>query len=341
MHTKLALIIGANGGAGLEATKALAAHGWRVRALVRTPMPDLLPPGAEVIKGDAMRACDVARAARNASLIVHAVNPPAYRNWNKWVLPMIDNTIAAARQSDARIVLPGTVYNYGPDAFPLLREHDPQNPRTRKGKIRVALEQRLEAAAGEGVRSLILRAGDFFGRHTVNSWFSQGMVQPGKPVRAVTYPGQRDIGHAWAYLPDFGETIAQLADRESELATFERFHFRGHYFARGVEIAERAGVIANGEKGARIDAFPWFAVVGLAPFVRLFREMSEMRYLWRQDLELDNAKLVAFLGAEPHTPIDTALRETLTAMGCLPGAPPYSAATTAPVAGSGATASAT
>jgi hypothetical protein len=34
-------------------------------------------------------------------------------------MPMIENTIAAARSSGARILFPGTIYNYGPDAFPV------------------------------------------------------------------------------------------------------------------------------------------------------------------------------------------------------------------------------
>ena len=29
---------------------------------------------------------------------------------------MIENTVAAARASGTRILLPGTIYNYGPDA---------------------------------------------------------------------------------------------------------------------------------------------------------------------------------------------------------------------------------
>ncbi len=42
-----------------------------------------------------------------------------------------------------------------------------------------------------------------------------------------------------------------------------------------------------------------------------------MRYLWTTPLQLDNRKLVAFLGEEPHTPLDTALRDTLRGLGCL------------------------
>lgn len=46
---------------------------------------------------------------------------------------MIDHTIAAARACGARVVLPGTVYNFGPDAFPVLCETSAQQPLTRKG----------------------------------------------------------------------------------------------------------------------------------------------------------------------------------------------------------------
>jgi hypothetical protein len=87
-----------------------------------------------------------------------------------------------------------------------------------------------------------------------------------------------------------------------------------------VAIAEAARRVAFAPK-ARIWPFPWFAIYLLAPFVETFREMIEMRWLWKQPLELVNDKLVAFLGEEPHTPIDLALRETLRGLGCLAGEP--------------------
>jgi len=43
----------------------------------------------------------------------------------------------------------------------VLREDTPQRATTRKGVIRIAMERRLEEAQAQGVRSLILRAGDF------------------------------------------------------------------------------------------------------------------------------------------------------------------------------------
>jgi nucleoside-diphosphate-sugar epimerase len=316
-RSRIVLVIGAAGGIGGETAAALARHGWSVRGLTRRVQPAGRP--IDWILGDALDAADVLRAAQGAELIVHAANPPGYRNWDKEVLPMIDNTIAAARAVGARIVLPGTVYNFGPDAPPVLREDSPQHPTTRKGAIRVAMEQRLQSAARQGARALIVRAGDFFGpRMTGNSYFSAVMVGRGGPVKRIIDPARRGAGHAWAYLPDVAETIARLMDREHELADFEVFHFAGHQLAPG----EMAAAIrtATGRPDLRAWPFPWPLVTALQPFVPLFREMAEMAYLWRRTLGLDGAKLEAFLGtALPDTPLETAVRETLAGMGRLNG----------------------
>ena len=139
---KTALVLGATGGIGGEVARTLAQRGWHIRALRRasaeTPKGN---PAFTWITGDAMNVADVISAADGVSLIVHAVNPPKYRNWGKLVLPMIDNTISAACASGATILLPGTVYNYGPDAFPILKEDSPQNASTRKGAIRSEMER--------------------------------------------------------------------------------------------------------------------------------------------------------------------------------------------------------
>jgi nucleoside-diphosphate-sugar epimerase len=316
---RIALIVGATGGVGSETARALLARGWTVRALHRDPekAAQRLASLADVVwlKGDAMNQADVVRAAAGASLVVHAANPPGYQNWQGLQLPMLESSIAAAQAAGARLVFPGTVYNYGADAFPVLSESSPQHPSTRKGAIRVAMEERLARAARDGVRVLVLRAGDFFGAAaTTNSWFVR-LVTPGKPVRSVTYPGKPAVGHAWAYLPDVGETIARLVEREADLAAFESFHFGGHWFDQGVEIADATRRAADVPQ-AKIRRFPWFVVYLLAPFVAVLREVLEMRYLWTTPVKLDNRKLVAFLGEEPHTELDTALRRTLQGLGC-------------------------
>ena len=319
-QSRIALILGATGGVGHETARALAARGWQIRALTRNlakAEAKASLPGMEWVRGDAMNREDVMSAAQGASLIFHGVNPPGYRNWAELAVPMLRNSIAAARQTGAHLLFPGTVYNYGPDAFPLLTETSPQRPRTRKGKIRVEMEKALVTFARDGGRVTILRAGDFFGPHTGNSWFSEGMIKPGKPLRSITDPGKPGVGHNWAYLPDVGETFAALAEDHPAPHHFESYHFGGHWFEDGREFAERIR-ITSGQEDIPIRRLPWRLMLLISPVVPLFHELAEMRYLWRRPVRLDNQKLIARLGYEPHTDIDAALRVSLSALGCLP-----------------------
>jgi nucleoside-diphosphate-sugar epimerase len=315
-----ALVIGATGAFGREVAHQLVADGWRVRALHRRPEEARQATGlaADWVKGDAMERADVARAAEGAKVIVHAANPPGYRNWRGLAVPMLENTIAAATAEGARVLLPGNVYNYGRDARGRIGEDAPQSPTTRKGQIRVSMERRLKEAAQAGAKSLILRAGDFFGAHTHASWMGGVMFRAGRPVRSLFYPGPMRVRHAWAYLPDLGRAAVRLLDMEADLAAVASFHFEGQALT-GDELAAAFERVVGRKLPVR--PFPWFAAAAVAPFNETLRELLEMRYLWRETVLMDNARLVATLGAEPHTPIDQALRETLAGLGSLDEVP--------------------
>lgn len=313
---KRALVIGATGGIGGAVADRLIADGWTVRALNRDPdRARATRPGLQWVRGDAMVEADVVAAALGVELLVHGANPPAYRNWAGLQMPMLASSIAAAKASGARLVFPGTVYNFGPGAFPDLTEASPQTPVTRKGKIRVAMEQALARAAEDGVRVLIVRAGDFFGPNPGgSSWLSLGLVKPGRPLAAVTYPGPLGVAHSWAYLPDVAETMVRLAALP-DLGGLEVFHMRGHT-QTGQAFVDALARAAG--RSLAVGRLPWLAVRAIAPFNETMREMLEMRYLWDEPVLLDNTRLVARLGAEPHTPLVDALRAALAGMNALP-----------------------
>ena len=317
---KTALIIGATGSFGGHAAVALIKHGWRIRALARDPKAAAAKTGAHMpidwVKGDALNPADVIAAAQGVQVIVQAANPPAYRNWGGLVMPMMRATLAAAEQCGARVVLPASVYNFAPDSGPAIAETAPQAPATRKGRIRVEVEALFREASARGVRTLVVRAGDFFGPAAPNSGLNWLTVRSKGQIRTVFSPGPRDVGHCWAYLPDMAEATARLLDQEDRLAAFEVFHFGGHWLARADALGASIRRVTHRPR-LPIRAFPYVLIYVLAPFVETFREMIEMRYLWTRPIGLDNAKLVAFLGEEPHTPLDAAMRATLADMGCL------------------------
>lgn len=312
---RTALVLGATGGVGGAIATALIGKGWTVRGLARNLDAARRSgvAGIDWVAGDALNRADVIGAAQGVSTIVHAVNPPGYRNWGELVLPMIDNTIAAARDVGARVVLPGTVYNFDPAHTPVLSETSPQTPKSFKGRIRAELEARLERAAPE-VESLILRAGDFFGPGARSSWFAQGMVAAGKPVRRIINVA-RGAGHSWAYLPDLAQAFALLLERPEALRPFARLQFEGIYDESGTVMIE--AIERQVGRKLPVYRFPWWAMHLLAPFGGFAREAADIAAVWRHPMRMDNTRLVELLGTEPRTPLDTAMHQSLVAMGCV------------------------
>jgi len=317
-----ALVLGATGGIGGAITAQLIRDGWQVRALCRDIEAATSGwrhdcPAPQFLAGDVMDEAAVVRAATmedGVSAIVHAVNPPGYRNWSSLVLPMIDNTLAAARAAGgARIILPGTVYNYDPARTPVIDDNTQQNARTKKGQTRIALERKLAQAAPE-VPSLIVRAGDFFGPATRASWFAQAMVKPGQPVRKFISmaPG---VPHAYAYLPDLAAAFAGLLSIPERLRPHETVQFAGHWDATGTQMRDAVRRVVG--KNVPERAFPWWMMRLAAPFGGFPREALEIEPVWKHPMRLDNRRLVDLLGTEPHTPLDHSIATTLGDMGCL------------------------
>jgi len=80
--------------------------------------------------------------------------------------------------------------------------------------------------------------GDFFGPKAGNNWFSQGLIEPGKPVRTIRNPGRTGVGHQWSYLPDVARTMVELLARRDSLQPFATFHMAGHWDADGSQMSE-------------------------------------------------------------------------------------------------------
>jgi len=162
--------------------------------------------------------------------------------------------------------------------------------------------------------SLIVRAGDFFGPATRASWFAQAMVQPCQPLRKFTNmaPG---VPHAYAYLPDLAAAVVGLLAIPERLRPHEIVQFAGQWDATGAQIRDAVRRVAGSHLPER--AFPWMIMRLTAVFGGFPRETLEIEPVWKHPMRLDNARLVALLGAEPHTPLDDAIAATLAGMGCI------------------------
>lgn len=315
MTTSTVLILGANGRFGLAAAQAFADAGWNVLAQTRRPFADAMPKSARHIGASLTDTDTLTREARGATVVVYAVNP-AYTRWGEEALPFARAGMDVAQRLDATFMLPGNVYNFGEGMPPLLREDTPQQPSTDKGRIRCAMEAEMAARSAQGMRSIVVRAGDFYGAGK-GSWMDLVIVKSLRSGKLV-YPGPLDVPHAWAYLPDLARCFVALAEKEG-LPAVTHLHFPGHTLT-GHELL---GALANAASelslrpagNYRQGRMPWGLIRVLAWAVPMSREVVKMSYLWRVAHALDGALLAKTIGPVPTTPLAEALRSTLLALG--------------------------
>ena len=306
-------VLGAKGRVGHAAARAFLNHGYDVIAVTRD---GVLPAGLEgaIARGaDAMNREAVIEATRGADIIFNGLNP-LYPDWPKRAMPMARNAIAAAKAHGATHLFPGNVYNYGREIPPVASDTTPFFPTTRKGAIRIEMEKLFaEAAESDGVQTLILRAGDFYGGTGTGSWFDI-MIAAKLAKGTFTWPGPTALDHAWAYLPDLAEGFVALAEKRGELPAFDQFTFAGHTLSGDAMRAHVEAILGRKLKRAGV---PWLALRAGGLFVPMWREVHEMSYLWFTPHRLDDAKFQAAAGPFAYTPERDAIRTALAELNLL------------------------
>src|SRR5205809_1757320 len=219
------LVLGAAGRLGHAAARAFRDAGWSVASLVRPDSAARAPADTEVVEVHALDHAAVGAAARAADVVLHALNP-SYTDWPRLALPLAYSAITAAETTGATLLFAGNLYNYGSPLPPVIDENTPMRPSSRKGQLRVAIEERMEEAAERGVRIIIPRSGDFYGGGP-GPWFDLVLAKETGAGR-ITYPGPLDVTHEWAYLPDFASALLRLASVREALPPFASFGFSGH-----------------------------------------------------------------------------------------------------------------
>jgi nucleoside-diphosphate-sugar epimerase len=305
------LVLGAAGRLGHKAAEAFRDAGWSVASLVRPGSAERAPPHTEIVEIHALDHAAVGNAARGADVVLHALNPP-YTEWSRLALPLAYGAITAAETAGATLLFPGNLYNYGSPLPVVIDETTPMRPTSRKGQLRVAIEDRIAEAAERGVRAIILRAGDFFGGGR-GSWFDLVLAKEIGRGR-ITYPGPLDVAHEWAYLPDFASALVRVASMRETLPQFASLYFSGH----AVTGREFATAMARASRGkCETKRMTWWLIHALRPVVPLCRELSEIAYLWNEPHRIDGAKLVTAIGSIPRTPLDLAVARALEDLGAI------------------------
>jgi nucleoside-diphosphate-sugar epimerase len=304
------LILGAAGRLGFAAGEAFRIAGWDVTSLVRPGAAHRAPRGTRTVETIDRRSA--VEAALGVDVVLHALNPP-FKHWSRMTLPHAYSAIEAAETAGATLLFPGNLYNYGTGMPSVITEATPMAPTTRKGEIRVEIEERMREASERGMRTIILRAGDFFGSGR-GSWFDLVIARQ-HARREVTYPGPLDVVHEWAYVPDLAAAMVRLAQARARLDVFETFGFPGHAVTGRALIDAIAKAIGCDSRDIKVRRMQWWMIKVLAPFFALPRELAELDYLWHVPHRIAGDKLKAAIGEVPHTPLETAVKRAIRELG--------------------------
>jgi len=305
-------VLGSTGALGSAIVNELTSTGRPVRALIRDPAKARKvfadSEKVELVEGSVEDPQTLQKAFDGADLFYNCINPPYYRQWSR--LPEVHGRIIdAARRAKTRMVFPGNVYIYGHAPSGLVREDHPRNPCSKKGRIRLQLEEMFMTRSREGeVPCVIVRFPDYYGPN-LSSSIVDGIFTSALKNKIARWYGRLDVMHEFIFIADAAKAMVMAGERPD--AVSQDFNVPGPEPIRVRDWISLVYRQAGFEPKMTGTSRTFVLLAGL--FSGLAREFAEMQYLTEEPLILDGTKFSNFFGTKyPTRSYGDGIRETLT-----------------------------
>jgi nucleoside-diphosphate-sugar epimerase len=208
------LVLGATGSLGSAIVNELTSSGRPVRALVRNPSKakKVLTNSEklESLEGDIEDPQTLKRAFDGVDLFYNCMNVP-YSQWQ--MLPVIHKRILdVAAGVRARMVFPGNVYIYGHAQTAKVSEDHPRNPCSKKGRIRLELENTFMQSSKEcTVPCVIVRFPDYYGPNAAS--IADGIFKSAIKNKKARWYGKLDVMHEFIFISDAAKVMITASER--------------------------------------------------------------------------------------------------------------------------------
>jgi nucleoside-diphosphate-sugar epimerase len=297
------VVIGAGGGIGGAVVRELLTRELPAVAVSRGG--GTAAEGAERRQADAATTEGAIDACRGAAVVYHCAQPP-YTRWAQDFPPLTEAVMLGARSAGAKLVMADNLYAYGQVSGPITEE-TPRAATGKKGRVRIAMEERLLAAheAGEP-RVAIGRASDYFGSGGRNSVAGDqvfGRIAAGKKPRWL---GAHDQQHTLNYLPDLARGLVTLGLNDS--ADGQVWHLPAAEPLTGQGFCSLACEAMGAPPSITVTPRAMITVLGL--FSPMIRELSETGYQFTAPFVSDAGKFQRAFGRFKPTPHTEAIPAT-------------------------------
>jgi len=304
---KKALVIGASGGMGYAIAKELVSRGIETVAFARGSgkLGELF--GEEELvtiqSGDAGNAQQLIEAAQGCDVIFHALNIP-YSQWREKLLPIVNNILKAAEMTGAKLAVVDNIYAYGKSSAKLLTEETEKRPHTKKGKIRLEMEQLI---FNSEVPAFIAHFPDFYGPNATNTYMHYTLDQIVSKNKAG-YVGPKTIAREFLLTTDGAKAMVTLALHPK--AYGQNWNIPANRTITGNELELLIKKELGEKKSLYSISKPMFAFFSLFAGKDM-REGLEMQYIANEETILSGSKYENEIGPLPRTSYEEGLKETI------------------------------
>lgn len=298
------VILGAGGAVG-NALAPLLLASEPVRLVSRKPLQTT--GSAEWVGADLKDRGSVLKATKGAS-VLHLCAGLKYdkKVWAAEWPVIMNNLIAAGKETGARIIFFDNVYMYGPVNGPMTEE-TPYRPISEKGKIRARIAEQLMNEAVKGtIRASIARSADFYGTFgTATDVFNMLVFSNLKKGKKAQWLGNPAMKHSYTYVPDAAKAMQLLAGRPE--SDNQVWHVPTAPAITGQELIRITAELLQVTPKLMTIGKTMLQLGGL--FNGSLREIKEMYYQNDRDYVLDSSKFENTFGVQP-----TSYREGIAAL---------------------------
>lgn len=301
---KKAIVLGASGGMGYSLVNELTGKDIEVVAFARNEakLKSLFAstPLVTIHPGDVLDREVVCKATADVDTVFHSVSI-SYEEWQEKLPHIMKNVMDAAE--GRKLIVVDNVYAYGRQDGKRVSEETEKNPYTKKGQLRLALEQELKASE---IPYIIAHFPDFYGPGAESTILHHTLERVLLNKKAG-YVGRLDIPREFIYTPDGAKALVDLAMNES--AYGQNWNIPGERLVTGNELVDMIRSLTGYDKKVSSVTKSMIRLAGLFnPFMREFLELS---YLYEKPFQLDGGKYEREIGPLPRTPYKEGLRQTI------------------------------
>ncbi|MHB1955742.1 MAG: Rossmann-fold NAD(P)-binding domain-containing protein [Sulfobacillus sp.] len=267
------VVLGARGRLGRALVTEVSSHGIVVTAVSR--FPEAVSRSTPAVRWECLSPEDSAGHRRLFSTATHVMDArnQRYDNWSQYP-KMISHTLQALQGTGARYLYIDNVYCYGPTGLDVISEDAPRHPSSRKGMIRLTVEEMvMNAKTIEPVATI--RFPDFYNITTDS--LSQDRLR---------WYGDRNLPHQFIHTADAARAVWQIA--MDSRAYHQIWHVAGAPPVSAGDLQALARRVLDRPIRLHMISPAMISLLGLVN--RDARGFRETRYLWDQPLILDDSK---------------------------------------------------